>query len=302
MSIRRPPRCCTIFSRPRSRRNWYPPARTARSSRPRALSAPMRCRISICSMRPAMASRRRRSPISPGMPGTTRSVACGRQYSRQRAARLRTFRDPELAPPGFVATLAQAPRAAKLPWIATVLVCGVLATAASAWQQSRELEQLRELSSHLNALARLLPGAPPANPEQTVDSLTSSLYTLNSRIGELQAQIDVLREKAKTRSIDSDTAKKLEDYLRPFGSHRVVVSCVPGDPEAFTYANQITNILRNAGWDAHGPETTAIFGDAPAMGIRLFVRSGVAPDTAKVLLDAFSRFDIPYKSGTTSND
>ena len=38
----------------------------------------------------------------------------------------------------FVATLAQAPRAAKLPWIATVLVCGVLATAASAWQQSRE--------------------------------------------------------------------------------------------------------------------------------------------------------------------
>ncbi len=178
----------------------------------------------------------------------------------------------------------------------------VLATAASAWQQSRELEQLRELSSHLNALARLLPGAPPANPEQTVDSLTSSLYTLNSRIGELQAQIDVLREKAKTRSIDSDTAKKLEDYLRPFGSHRVVVSCVPGDPEAFTYANQITNILRNAGWDAHGPETTAIFGDAPAMGIRLFVRSGVAPDTAKVLLDAFSRFDIPYKSGTTSND
>jgi hypothetical protein len=202
----------------------------------------------------------------------------------------------------FVATLAQAPRAAKLPWVATVLVCGALATAASAWQQSRELGQLRELSSHLNALARLLPGAPPANPEQTVDSLTSSLYTLNSRIGELQAQIDVLREKAKTRSVDADTAKKLEDYLRPFGSHRVVVSCVPGDPEAFTYANQITNLLRNAGWDAHGPETTAIFGDAPAMGIRLFVRSGVAPDTAKILLDAFSRFDIPYKSGTTSND
>src|SRR5204863_3588767 len=101
----------------------------------------------------------------------------------------------------FVAALAQAPRAAKLPWITTVLVCGALATAASAWQQSRELGQLRELSSHLNALARLLPAAPPANPEQTVDSLTltSSLYTLNSRIGELQAQIDVLREKAKTR-------------------------------------------------------------------------------------------------------
>src|ERR1700760_3578069 len=124
----------------------------------------------------------------------------------------------------FVATLAQAPRAAKLPWIATVLVCGVLATAASAWQQGRELAQLRELSSHLTALARLLPGAPPANPEQTVDSLTNSMYSLNSRIGELQTQIDALREKAKTRSIDSETAKKIQDYLRGFGSHRVVVS------------------------------------------------------------------------------
>src|SRR5580704_2116964 len=148
----------------------------------------------------------------------------------------------------FVATLAQAPRAAKLPWIATVLVCGVLAVAAAAWQQSRELAQLRELSSHLGALARLLPGAPPANPEETVDSLTTSIYTLNSRITDLQNQIDVLREKAKTRSIDSDIAAKLADYLRPFGSHRVVVSCIPGDPEAFTYANQITNILRTAGW------------------------------------------------------
>jgi hypothetical protein len=202
----------------------------------------------------------------------------------------------------FVATLAQAPRAAKLPWIATVLVCGVLAVAAAAWQQSRGRAQLRELSSHLGALARLLPGAPPANPEETVDSLTTSIYTLNSRITDLQNQIDVLREKAKTRSIDSDIAAKLADYLRPFGSHRVVVSCIPGDPEAFTYANQITNILRTAGWDAHGPEATSIFGDAPAMGIRLFVRSGVAPDAAKILLDAFSRFDIPYKSGTTSND
>jgi outer membrane murein-binding lipoprotein Lpp len=202
----------------------------------------------------------------------------------------------------IVTALAQAPRAAKIPWIATVLVCGALAIAAAAWQQGRELAQLRDLSTHLGALARLLPGAPPANPEQTVDSLTTSIYTLNSRISDLQNQIDALREKAKVRSIDSDTATKLEDYLRPFGNHRVVVSCVPGDPEAFTYANQITNVLRTAGWDAHGPETTSIFGDAPAMGIKLYVRSGVAPDTAKILLDAFTRFDIPYKSGTTSND
>lgn len=202
----------------------------------------------------------------------------------------------------FLAALAQAPRMTKLYWLTAVLVCGALAIAVAAWQQSRELAQLRDLSSHLGALARLLPGGPPASPEQTVDSLATSMYSLNSRINELQAQIEALREKGKTRAIDSDTVTKLADYLRPFGSHRVVVSCVPDDVEAFTYANQIANVLRAAGWDAHGPETTAIFGDAPAMGIRLYVRSGVAPDAAKILLDAFTRFDIPFKSGTTSND
>ena len=202
----------------------------------------------------------------------------------------------------FLAVLAQAPRLAKLYWLIAVLLCGALAVAVAAWQQSRELAQLRDLSSHLGALARLLPGGPPASPEQTVDSLATSMYSLNSRINELQAQIETLREKGKTRAIDSDSVTKLADYLRPFGSHRVVVSCVPGDVEAFTYANQIANMLRSAGWDAHGPETTAIFGDAPAMGIRLYVRSGVAPDAAKILLDAFTRFDIPFKSGTTSND
>ena len=202
----------------------------------------------------------------------------------------------------LLAAFAQAPRMAKLYWLIAVLLCGALAIAVAAWQQSRELAQLRDLSSHLGALARLLPGGPPASPEQTVDSLATSMYSLNSRINELQAQIEALREKGKTRTIDSNTVTKLADYLRPFGSHRVVVSCVPDDVEAFTYANQIANVLRAAGWDAHGPETTAIFGDAPAMGIRLYVRSGVAPDTAKLLLDAFTRFDIPFKSGTTSND
>ena len=76
---------------------------------------------------------------------------------------------------------------------------GRFAIAVAAWQQSRELAQLRDLSSHLGALARLLPGGPPATAEQTVDSLATSMYSLNSRISELQAQIEALREKTKIR-------------------------------------------------------------------------------------------------------
>src|SRR5438094_5260126 len=131
----------------------------------------------------------------------------------------------------LLAALAQAPRVAKGRWIAAVVLCGAVAIAAAAWQQRQELAQLRDLSSHLGALARLLPGGPPASPEETVDSLATSMASLNARINELQHQIEVLREKTKTRSIDSAVAAKLTDYLRPFGSHRVVVSCVPNDVE-----------------------------------------------------------------------
>ena len=203
---------------------------------------------------------------------------------------------------GLLAVLVQAPRAGKLRWIAVIVICGAIAVAVAAWQQHQELAQLRDLSSNLGALARLLPGGSPASPEETVDSLATAIYSLNARIGDLQSQIETLREKGRTRAIDSEVVTKLADYLRPLGSHRVVVSCVPNDVEAFTYANQIANMLRSAGWDAHGPETTSIFGDAPAMGLALYVRSGVAPDSAKILLDAFSRFDIPYKSGVAPND
>ncbi len=69
------------------------------------------------------------------------------------------------------------------------------------------------------------------------------------------------------------------------------------------YANQIANVLRAAGWEALGPETTTIFGEAPAMGITLYVRGADAPpEAARLLIDAFTRFNIPYQSGVASSD
>jgi len=202
----------------------------------------------------------------------------------------------------LLAAVAPPQHAGKSRWIAAIVLCGAVAIAAAAWQQRQELAQLRDLSSHLGALARLLPGGQPVSPEETVDTLATSMASLNARIDELQHQIEVLREKSRGRGIDSDTAAKMADYLRPLGSYRVVVSCVPDDVEAFTYANQLANVLRTAGWDALGPETTTIFGTAPAMGITLYVRAGATPDAAKLLIDAFARFNIPYKSGVSPSD
>jgi hypothetical protein len=72
---------------------------------------------------------------------------------------------------------------------------------------------------------------------------------------------------------------------------------VPGDAEAFDYANQFVNILREAGWDAHGPETTTIFGTQSYSGVALFAPGGGAAQGVNALISAFTKFNIPYRSG-----
>ncbi|MGE5270434.1 MAG: hypothetical protein ACM3JG_12275 [Thiohalocapsa sp.] len=194
--------------------------------------------------------------------------------------------------------------------LAVVVLVGLLAIAGSVWQQTKsravlrgETAQLQELAARLDEVGRLLPAAPGSTGGGGFASVTAGISALKAKIPELEDQVRDLRQQMRGRTISSEAAAKLADDLRQFGSHRVVVSCAPDDVEAFTYANQIANVLRMAGWDALGPEKTTIFGEAPAMGVKLFVRSGVAPPpAADVLIKAFTRFNIPYESGVTPSD
>jgi hypothetical protein len=211
----------------------------------------------------------------------------------------------------LIVALAQPPRMGRAIWIGVTLVLGGIAVAATVWQQDRnqtELrgqgERLRPLASHVDELGRDLPAAAaaPSGPEDFA-SLAAAIDTVNGKLDALGSRIQAFREKAKNREIDPDTAAKMADYLRQFGSARVVVSCLPNDVEAYAYANQIANVLRAAGWSAHGPEETTIFGNAQGMGITLYVHAGgQAPAAAKVLLDAFARFNIPFKSGISPSE
>jgi outer membrane murein-binding lipoprotein Lpp len=212
---------------------------------------------------------------------------------------------------GVAALAAQPWHPARKHAIAVLLVVGVLAISLSAWQQAKshaelggEAARLRQLGKRLDDVGRLLPAGPGANSDETFDTVAAAIVSLNAKIKDLEGQIETLREKSRTRSIEPEIAEKLTDYLRQAGPHRVVVSCLPDDLEAYTYANQLANVLRLAGWEALGPEKTTIFGEAPAIGIRLYVRSTATapPDTGKLLTDAFTRFNIPYQSGITPSD
>jgi hypothetical protein len=211
---------------------------------------------------------------------------------------------------GFVALAVQHAGTRRQIWLAVLVFVGALAIGGSVWQQRAEhamlggtAERLGAMRQRLDEIGGLMPGGPRATPGETFDSVAASFRGLTARIGELEDQIRALREKTRSRGIDKDVAAKMIEYLRQAGSQRVVVSCAPDDMEAFNYANQIANLLREAGWDALGPEKTAIFGEAPAMGVRLFVRPGsVIPDAVRILVDAFTRFNIPYHSGVAPSD
>jgi hypothetical protein len=209
-----------------------------------------------------------------------------------------------------IVALAQPPRLAKAVWIVATFFLGAAAVAATAWHQVQSraegpahLAQLREVGSHLDELGKQLPAEAAPNTAEKFDTFPAAIDALNAKIADLGNRIQALREKTKNREIDPDTAAKMADHLRQAGGNRVVVSCVPDDVEAYGYANQIANVLRVAGWDALGPEQTAIFGNAQGMGVTVYVRAGGQPPVAaKILLDAFARFNIPYKSGIASNE
>ena len=198
----------------------------------------------------------------------------------------------------------------KKYWMAAVLVAGLVAIGASGWQQAvsraaiaGEAGKLHELMVRLDAVGKLLPAEQGAKTDGGFATVTAGIKALNAKIADLEDQVRDLKQQSRHRTIAPDTAKNMADFLRQAGPQRVVVSCAPDDVEAFDYANQIANVLRSAGWDAPGPEKTNIFGDAAAMGVKLFVRSGVTPPAAAdALIAAFKRFNIPYLSGVTPND
>src|SRR5437016_10933658 len=125
-----------------------------------------------------------------------------------------------------------------------VAIIGAVAVIATVWQQTEsgaalrgETERLQELAGRLDDIGRLTPGGPGQTPSDTFHTVAAGIAGLNARIKELETQVAAIQERYRERTIDDATAAKLEEYLRAFGSRRVVVSCVPDNVEAYAYAN-----------------------------------------------------------------
>ncbi|HEY3911642.1 MAG TPA: hypothetical protein VGM07_17405 [Stellaceae bacterium] len=173
----------------------------------------------------------------------------------------------------LIAAAAPAAAAAtKRRRVLVIVLLGALAIAATTWQARSAADRIAHLIRDNRSV-----------------QLAAQIQSLQDRIAKLQ-------ENARGRTLSADTAAKLADYLRQSGAHSVVISCAPGDIEAYRYATQIADVLKAAGWDARGPETTTIFGAIRAMAINVYDAGGRSADTTKILLDGFAKFGIPYQS------
>lgn len=163
-------------------------------------------------------------------------------------------------------------RGGRRLWLLAIFVCGSLAVGGTVWQA-------QEMLLHQSAAA--------AAPQ------------VAARIAALQASLAKARQPRRTRALAPATAAKLAVDLKKSGSRQVIVSAIPGDLEAYDYANQLAGALRAAGWRAGGPELTRAFGDIHAVGVNLFVNPAQSSDTARLLTAAFDRLAIPYEPRVT---
>jgi hypothetical protein len=173
-------------------------------------------------------------------------------------------------------------------WMTAILIFGSLAIATSVWLGRRAADE---------ALA--LAGTSAAPQGATAGANVPSVASLTFRIKVLEDRVKELEAGRQARSIPQKTADDLTSYLKPFGSRRVIVSCIPDDTEAYLFANQLVNILKAADWDARGPQTTKIFGDVRSPGLNVYVNGDNSSDTVKVLLAGFAKFNIPYQPRIT---
>ena len=98
--------------------------------------------------------------------------------------------------------------------LAAIAVLGSAALAVSVWQGSAASNEIARLQQN-------------DRTEQ-----------LALQVKSLEQELTKLKEATRARSLGEQTATKLADYLRPYGSRKIVVSCVPNDVEAYRYATE----------------------------------------------------------------
>lgn len=111
-----------------------------------------------------------------------------------------------------------------------------------------------------------------------------------------------LQERVKPRHLSADCRKQLIELLKPATKGAIEINHLVLDEESRSFAMQIYEALREAGWSSNGVRSEMITGGTPPIGLLIVFHSEKAiPSHAAVLIDAFSKIGLSPTLGKDLN-
>jgi hypothetical protein len=117
-------------------------------------------------------------------------------------------------------------------------------------------------------------------------TIRSGVANLEKEASEAKTRYLELLERVSPRSLSSQRARLL-DMLKQFAKGPITISCLNGNAESCGFAQEIADLLKDAGWTVEGPRDMVLFGSngQPPRGLFLTIKDGRnPPPQANVLI------------------
>jgi hypothetical protein len=148
-----------------------------------------------------------------------------------------------------------------------------------------------------DALARLVTYATWAGIVLAVLAAVSGAVTLLARnrrdaVLAVPARLSAAEEALRAQSLTPEQEQQLVAALAPFAGSIVTIVVIVGDPNAYTFAQQINPVFDRAGFAPRGLDTEMVFGGA-TLGMYLAIHSlDTQPPYTGVLFNMLHSFGL----------
>jgi hypothetical protein len=121
-----------------------------------------------------------------------------------------------------------------------------------------------------------------------------------SLIADLRAEVDKLKKQIQERDIDQDTAREIVAELKRHPMHEISITYATGDKGSERYADKISNVLRDGGWNVRGPRAETYLGGV--FDLSILVGSKADGDGADLVASIFERHGVTIDVHPTNRE
>lgn len=122
---------------------------------------------------------------------------------------------------------------------------------------------------------------------------------LEKKLTEADKKLSEVQQNQTARRLKDEQKRAIIDAVKPFSGHKFLMVTVASNPEAFQYATDFVQALREAGWDDGSKNITTeiTFGGPDPVGVEIIVNSayrtaGAPPAAAAALIKVLGSLQI----------